>query len=67
MSGKTAVREAAPEAPEVVVISRLFDAPRALVWEAWSSHAQLARWWGPMASRRRAVASSCAPEGRSRS
>jgi uncharacterized protein YndB with AHSA1/START domain len=48
MPARTAVREAAPEAPEVVVISRLFDAPRALVWEAWSSHAQLARWWGPM-------------------
>ena len=48
MSGKTAVREAAPEASETVVISRLFEAPRALVWEAWSSHAQLARWWGPM-------------------
>jgi uncharacterized protein YndB with AHSA1/START domain len=48
MSGKAAVREAAPEAPEAVVLSRLFDAPRALVWEAWSSYAHLARWWGPM-------------------
>ena len=45
MAGKPAVAEAAPEH---VVISRLFDAPPALVWEAWSSHAQLARWWGPM-------------------
>ena len=48
MSGKAAAREAEPEAPEAIVISRLFDAPRALVWEAWSSHAHLARWWGPM-------------------
>jgi len=48
MSGKAAAREPEPEAPEAVVISRLFDAPRALVWEAWSSHAHLARWWGPM-------------------
>ena len=49
MAGKPAAApDAAPEAPEVVVISRLFDAPRALVWEAWSSHAHLARWWGPM-------------------
>jgi uncharacterized protein YndB with AHSA1/START domain len=47
MPAEPAVREAAPEAREVV-ISRLFDAPRALVWEAWSSYAQLARWWGPM-------------------
>jgi uncharacterized protein YndB with AHSA1/START domain len=45
MAGKPATAEAAPEH---VVISRLFDAPRALVWEAWTSHAQLARWWGPM-------------------
>ena len=48
MSGKAAVREASSEASEAVVISRLFDAPRALVWEAWSSYAHLARWWGPM-------------------
>lgn len=47
MPARAAVREAVPEAREVV-ISRLFDAPRALVWEAWTSHAQLARWWGPM-------------------
>ncbi len=45
-----AVRPAAvPEAAtEHIVVSRLFDAPRALVWEAWSSYAHLARWWGPM-------------------
>ncbi len=49
MAGSPAVApEAAPEAREDVVISRLFDAPRALVWEAWSSYAHLARWWGPM-------------------
>lgn len=48
MPGKPAAPDAAPGASEVVVISRLFDAPRALVWEAWSSHGQLARWWGPM-------------------
>lgn len=30
-----------------VVITRLFDAPRSLVFEAWTSPEHLARWWGP--------------------
>lgn len=29
------------------VISRVFDAPRELVWKAWTEPARLARWWGP--------------------
>jgi uncharacterized protein YndB with AHSA1/START domain len=28
-------------------ISRVFDAPRRLVWQAWSEADRLARWWGP--------------------
>ena len=30
-----------------IVLSRVFDAPRDLVFEAWSDPAQLAQWWGP--------------------
>jgi uncharacterized protein YndB with AHSA1/START domain len=30
-----------------MVLSRLFDAPAKLVFEAWSKPAMLARWWGP--------------------
>lgn len=30
-----------------IVISRVVDAPRALVWQAWTDPAHLARWWGP--------------------
>lgn len=30
-----------------VVITRVFDAPRALVWKAWTDPERLARWWGP--------------------
>jgi uncharacterized protein YndB with AHSA1/START domain len=30
-----------------IVISRVFDAPRELIWEAWTDPAQLVRWWGP--------------------
>jgi uncharacterized protein YndB with AHSA1/START domain len=30
-----------------IIISRLYDAPRNLVWKAWTDPARLARWWGP--------------------
>jgi uncharacterized protein YndB with AHSA1/START domain len=30
-----------------MVLTRLFDAPPKLVFEAWSTPAMLARWWGP--------------------
>jgi uncharacterized protein YndB with AHSA1/START domain len=37
--GATADRE--------VVISRVFDAHRELVWKAWTDPQQIAQWWGP--------------------
>jgi uncharacterized protein YndB with AHSA1/START domain len=30
-----------------LTIKRTFDAPRALVWEAWTDPRHLAMWWGP--------------------
>ena len=30
-----------------VVITRVFDAPRTLVFQAWTEPKDLARWWGP--------------------
>jgi len=30
-----------------MVLTRSFNAPRDLVWQAWTDPAQLARWWGP--------------------
>ena len=36
------------EAPErEFVITRIFDAPRALVFKAWTEPRHMARWWGP--------------------
>jgi uncharacterized protein YndB with AHSA1/START domain len=32
---------------ELFTISRTFDAPRSLVWQAWTDSEQLAQWWGP--------------------
>jgi len=29
------------------IISRAFDAPRNLVWKAWTDRERLAQWWGP--------------------
>jgi uncharacterized protein YndB with AHSA1/START domain len=30
-----------------VVITRLLDAPRDLVWEAWTNPEHIVKWWGP--------------------
>ena len=38
-AGETAQRE--------LVITRVFDAPRALVFKAWTEPDRLVRWWGP--------------------
>ena len=33
--------------PEAFVVTRAFDAPRALVWKAFTETDRLAQWWGP--------------------
>jgi uncharacterized protein YndB with AHSA1/START domain len=30
-----------------LIITRTFDAPRALVWKAWTDAKQIEQWWGP--------------------
>lgn len=40
-------RNAALEEERSIATSRVYDAPRELVFEAWSSAERLARWWGP--------------------
>src|SRR5687768_9701738 len=30
-----------------IVITRIFDAPRELVWKAWTEPEHFKRWWGP--------------------
>ena len=34
-------------APRELIITRVFDAPRELVFQAWTEPEHLARWWGP--------------------
>jgi uncharacterized protein YndB with AHSA1/START domain len=36
-----------PLAEREITITRSFDAPRALVFKAWTDSAMLAQWWGP--------------------
>jgi uncharacterized protein YndB with AHSA1/START domain len=38
---------AADEDARTIVTTRVFDAPRALVFAAWSDPKHLAQWWGP--------------------
>jgi uncharacterized protein YndB with AHSA1/START domain len=30
-----------------IVITRMFDAPRELIWDAWTDPKQIVKWWGP--------------------
>jgi uncharacterized protein YndB with AHSA1/START domain len=39
--------DAADTAARELVITRVFDAPRALVFKAWTEPDRLVRWWGP--------------------
>ena len=39
---KDTVNEAEP-----MVITRVFDAPRELVWKAWTDPKYVMQWWGP--------------------
>ena len=43
----TNAQTASPTADREIVTTRLFDAPRALVFEAWTNEKHLAHWWGP--------------------
>ena len=48
--GKNTPREELPmaDAPKSIVrINRVFDAPRELVYRAWTDPKLMARWWGP--------------------
>jgi uncharacterized protein YndB with AHSA1/START domain len=45
MAERTEARTTVEEG--TVVIERVFDAPRELVWKAWSDPQMAMRWWGP--------------------
>ena len=53
----------AATAPSEFVISRVFDAPRELVWKAWTEADRLAQWWGPKGSKIRIITLEMRPGG----
>jgi uncharacterized protein YndB with AHSA1/START domain len=52
-----------PGAAKEFVISRSFDAPRDLVWTAWTQGERLAQWWGPKGCKIRIVKLEPRPGG----
>lgn len=48
MTASSTVATAAPNLAErEITITRLYDAPPALVFKAWTDPAMVAKWWGP--------------------
>jgi uncharacterized protein YndB with AHSA1/START domain len=54
--------KARTESPDFV-ISRVFDAPRGLVWKAWTEPERLAQWWGPKGCKIRVIKLDVRPGG----
>jgi len=46
MSEQRNTSEGQARKPELV-ITRIFNAPRELVWQAWTDPKQIVKWWGP--------------------
>jgi uncharacterized protein YndB with AHSA1/START domain len=36
-----------PKKGQVLVLTRVINAPRELVWKAWTDQVEFAQWWGP--------------------
>jgi uncharacterized protein YndB with AHSA1/START domain len=47
MATKKLHKPVAKPANQDIVITRIFDAPRAVVWKAWTEPEAVMRWWGP--------------------
>ncbi len=40
-------QNASSTADREIIVTRVFDAPRELVWEAWTDPRHVVHWWGP--------------------
>lgn len=56
----------ADQSDREIVITRVFDAPRDLVWKAWTDPAHIAQWWGPKGFTTRVDEMDLRPGGQSR-
>jgi uncharacterized protein YndB with AHSA1/START domain len=51
-------------AEKELLITRTFDAPRALVWQAWTDPAHIMQWWGPRGFNNESCECDLRPGGR---
>lgn len=47
MTARKSKPDPANSRSQELIITRIFNAPRELVWEAWTDPGHLMRWWGP--------------------
>lgn len=52
-----------PSVDTEFTVSRVFEAPRALVWQAWTEAESLAQWWGPKGASIRVIKLDFRPGG----
>jgi len=64
-TGNPPARPADVDSDHALVIERIFDAPRELVWRAWTEPEHVARWWGPRGFTTRVEELDLHPGGRS--
>jgi uncharacterized protein YndB with AHSA1/START domain len=57
-------RSASSTAEREIVIERVFDAPRELVWRAWTDPEHVKHWWGPKGFDNQSCASDLRVGGR---
>lgn len=63
MPAAAKISDAGASATPELVITRVFQAPQALVWRAWTDPESLAQWWGPKGSKVRVVKLEVRPGG----
>ncbi len=47
MAANAKIRNSMEAAPADLIMTRVFDAPRELVWKAWTDPKLVSQWWGP--------------------
>lgn len=62
----TTPHDAETPADHFLLITRVFHAPRELVWKAWTESERLAQWWGPRGFTTRVEQLDLRPGGRTR-
>jgi uncharacterized protein YndB with AHSA1/START domain len=59
-------KSVATQSDRAIIITRAFDAPRELVWKAWTDPQHIEQWWGPKGFTTRVIEMDLRPGGQSR-